>query len=111
MDQTWTTMASDRNRRHGRPRTAPMKAGVEEFPLRVVPDWDVQKKRADTLCRLIDRHLDYEAGARSLRVPEQFAPRDLCPEQRIQLITDAEGVMREFRCGNGSPEECCSPSG
>jgi hypothetical protein len=88
-----------------------MKAGVEEFPLRVVPDWDVQKKRADTLCRLIDRHLDHEAGVRSLRDREQFAPGDLCPEQRIQMITDAEGVMRAFRCDNGSLDECCSPSG
>jgi hypothetical protein len=93
MDPTRTTMASDRNRRHDRPRRAPMKAGVEEFPLRVIPDWDVQKKCADTLCRLIDRHLDYEAGARSLRDREQFAPGDLCPEQRIQVrVIDACSV-------------------
>jgi hypothetical protein len=111
MDDAQTTIAGDRDPLDVRPRTSVVDPGVEEFPLRVVPDWDVQKKRADTLCRLIDRHLDYEAGARSLRVREQFAPGDLCPEQRIQLITDAEGVMRAFRCDSGSPEECCSPSG
>jgi hypothetical protein len=70
---------------------------MKEFPLRVVPDWDVQKKRANTLCRLIDRHLDYEAGARSLRKIERLGPRDLGPGHRVQMVKDAAGVIQQLQ--------------
>ena len=62
--------------------------GVEELPLRVVPDWDEQVRRAEGLCRLIDRHLDYEARGRLLLDLEDFRPQHLCPEQRVQMVSD-----------------------
>lgn len=36
-------------------------SGEEQLPLRVVPDSDEQVRRADGACRLIDRHLHFEA--------------------------------------------------
>lgn len=62
---------------------------VEDLPLRVVPDWDDQVKRATELCRLIDRHLDYEARGRLLLDLDDFRPQHLCPEQRVQMTSDA----------------------
>ena len=53
---------------------------IEELPLRVVPDWDDQVKKADAMTRLIDRHLDYEARGRILRNLRDFRPQHLCPE-------------------------------
>jgi hypothetical protein len=61
---------------------------VEDLPLEVVPDWEDQVRRADALCRLIDRHLDYEARERILRALGDFRPEHLCPEQRVQMVTD-----------------------
>lgn len=65
---------------------------VEELPLRVVPDWDEQAKRAKDLCALIDRHLDYEARGRLLSNLRDFRPQHLCPEQRVQMISDTYGA-------------------
>ena len=67
---------------------------TEELPLKVVPDWDDRVRRADVLCRVIDRHLDYEAAGRSLRDLRDFRPQHLCPEQRVQMITDAYAITR-----------------
>jgi hypothetical protein len=67
---------------------------VQEFPWTVVPDWEEQARAATAACRLIDRHLDYEAHARDLWVLEELPPRVLCPEQRVQLITDLLAVTR-----------------
>ncbi len=67
---------------------------LEELPLRVVPDWDGQVRRADELCRLIDRHLDAEARGRALRDAKDFRPQHLCPEQRVQMVTDAVAAIR-----------------
>lgn len=61
---------------------------IEELPLRVVPDWDDQVKKADAMTRLIDRHLDYEARGRILRNLRDFRPQHLCPEQRVQMVSD-----------------------
>jgi hypothetical protein len=61
---------------------------IDELPLRVVPDWDRQVERADAVCRLIDRHLDYEARGRILRNLNDFRPQHLCPEQRVQMVSD-----------------------
>jgi hypothetical protein len=67
---------------------------IEELPLRVVPDWDEQLKRATETCRLIDRHLDYEARGRLLLDLEDFRPQHLCPEQRVQMVSDCYGGTR-----------------
>lgn len=67
---------------------------TDDFPLRVVPDWDAQVQRAGELCRLIDRHLDFEAGGRLLKTSDDFRPQHLCPEQRVQMLTDLHGAVR-----------------
>ena len=67
---------------------------TEELPLRVVPDWDDQVKRASDLCRLVDRHLDYEARGRLLLDLEDFRPQHLCPEQRVQMVSDLYAASR-----------------
>ncbi len=65
-----------------------LEPGIEELPLRVVPDWDDQVKKAEDMTRLIDRHLDYEARGRILRNLRDFRPQHLCPEQRVQMVSD-----------------------
>ena len=67
---------------------------IEELPLRVVPDWDDQVKRATEAARLIDRHLDYEARGRLLLDLDDFRPQHLCPEQRVQMISDLYAASR-----------------
>jgi len=64
-----------------------------ELPLPVVPDWDVRVQRADRLVRLIDRHLDYEAYGRCLLEAEELTPMALCPEQRVNLLTDLQAIV------------------
>jgi hypothetical protein len=66
----------------------------EEIPLRVAPDWDQQLRRANELCRILDRHLDYEARCRQLPDRREYRPRHLCPEQRVQCLTDARALTR-----------------
>src|SRR5438094_3863932 len=71
--------------------TAPRRTEVEieeDLPLRVAPDWDEQARRANELARVLDRHLDYEAKTRLLLDPADFRPQHLCPEQRVQCLTD-----------------------
>ncbi len=68
---------------------------VEDLPLRVAPDWDVQAERAERLCRLIDRHLDYEARGRILRELRDFRPQHLCPEQRVQMVSDVYAPLHQ----------------
>ena len=65
-----------------------------ELPLRVAPDWDEQVERAGEVCRLIDRHLDYEARGRILRNLNDFRPEHLCPEQRVQMVSDLRAGTR-----------------
>jgi len=67
---------------------------TEDFPLRVAPDWGEQVRRANETCRLIDRHLDYEARGRLLLELEDFRPQHLCPEQRVQMVSDLYPVTR-----------------
>jgi len=64
-----------------------------ELPLPVVPDWDARLQRANRLIRLIDRHLDYEAYGRCLLEAEELTPMALCPEQRVNLLTDAQAMV------------------
>ena len=63
-----------------------------ELPLKVVPDWDEQVRHAVAVCRLIDRHLDDEARSRGLSESRRFSLLDLCPEERVQMITDSYAV-------------------
>jgi hypothetical protein len=65
---------------------------LPEFPLKVVPNWDERVRHAAKVCRLIDRHLVHEARSRGLPTSRRFCPRDLCPEQRVQMITDVYAV-------------------
>jgi hypothetical protein len=63
-----------------------------EFPLPVVPDWDELVKQASLIAKLIDRHLDYEERGRRLLPNERLAPLGLCPEQRVNMVTDVVAV-------------------
>jgi len=76
--------------------TAPL-PGVEpaEFPLRVVPDWEARVQRATRLAGVIDRHLDYEAYGRCLLEAEELTPMALCPEQRVNMLTDVRAMVSE----------------
>ncbi len=69
-------------------------AEVEELPLKVVPDWDEQVKRGNDIAKAIDRHLDYEARGRLLLDLDDFRPQHLCPEQRVQMISDMYAFTR-----------------
>lgn len=60
----------------------------EPLPLIVVPDWDEQLRKAIHLTRLIDRHLDYEEHGRRMLPSERLTPLGLCPEQRVNMLTD-----------------------
>ena len=60
----------------------------EPLPLVVVPDWDEQLRKASHLTRLIDRHLDYEEHGRRMLPNERLTPIGLCPEQRVNMLTD-----------------------
>jgi hypothetical protein len=72
------------------PESAQETVGI---PIPVVPDWDVQLQTATRMAQLIDRHLDYEAYSRSVVEAEQLTPRRLCPEQRVDLVTDIYAVV------------------
>lgn len=63
------------------------------FPLPEVPDWDEQVGKASKVCSLVDRHLDYEARGRLLQDPNDFRPRHLCPEQRVQMVSDLHAAV------------------
>jgi len=66
----------------------------EPLPLTVVPDWDEQVRRSGHLTRLIDRHLDYEERGRRMLPNERLTPIGLCPEQRVNMLTDMLAVSR-----------------
>lgn len=63
-----------------------------ELPLPVVPEWDDLVKQASQTARLIDRHLDYEERGRRLLPNERLMPIGLCPEQRVNMVTDMLAV-------------------
>jgi hypothetical protein len=66
---------------------------LPELPLTVVPDWDEQVRNAAKVCRLIHRHLAHEARSRGLSTSTRLCPCDLCPEQRVQMVTDVHAVV------------------
>jgi hypothetical protein len=63
-----------------------------ELPLPVVPDWDELVKQSSFMAKLIDRHLDYEERGRRLLPNERLTPIGLCPEQRVNMVTDIVAV-------------------
>jgi hypothetical protein len=70
-------------------------AEIEEpLPLTVVPDWDEQLRKASQMTRLIDRHLDYEERGRRMLPNERLTPIGLCPEQRVNMLTDLLATSR-----------------
>jgi len=68
----------------------PLRPAAEpaEYPLPVVPDWDELLKQGSQMAKLIDRHLDYEERGRRLLPNERLTPIGLCPEQRVNMVTD-----------------------
>ncbi len=66
----------------------------EPLPLTVVPDWDEQLRKASSMTRLIDRHLDYEERGRRMLPNERLTPIGLCPEQRVNMLTDLLATTR-----------------
>jgi hypothetical protein len=63
-----------------------------EYPLPVVPNWDELVKHSSQVAKLIDRHLDYEERGRRLLPNERLTPIGLCPEQRVNMVTDIVAV-------------------
>jgi len=58
------------------------------------PDPEVLRKKADQMARLIDLHLDFERQSRIPLSMDELTPRRLCPEQRVDLITDVYATTR-----------------
>jgi hypothetical protein len=84
------TQRADEVRRLNRAATE-----VEEpLPITVVPDWDEQVRKACQTARLIDRHLDYEEKGRRMLPNERLTPIGLCPEQRVNMVTDLVAATR-----------------
>jgi hypothetical protein len=46
------------------------------------------------MTRLIDRHLDYEERGRRMLPNERLTPIGLCPEQRVNMVTDLLATSR-----------------
>ncbi len=65
-------------------------------PERILPEIDreVVEKKANELARLVDVHLDYERQSRIPLSMDELTPRRLCPEQRVDLVTDLYAVSR-----------------
>ncbi|AKM82023.1 TPA: hypothetical protein DD449_02795 [Candidatus Berkelbacteria bacterium] len=60
-----------------------------EIPgLPVVPDWDTLAAKAQEMAKVIDRHLDYE----SIYQGHDLGPNGLCPQQRINMVSDLTAV-------------------
>lgn len=66
----------------------------QPLPLPVAPDWSDRARRAEAMTRLVDRHLDYEERGRRLPAGHRLRPVGLCPDQRVQRVTDLYAVTR-----------------
>ena len=62
---------------------------VDDFPIPIVPDWNEQVARANEMAEVIDRHLWWESMLQKV----ELRPGTLCPEQKVNLVTDITGVM------------------
>jgi len=51
-------------------------------------------RRGSQLARLIDRHLDFEERGRRMLPNERLTPIGMCPEQRVNMLTDAMATVR-----------------
>ena len=63
---------------------------TDELPLPVVPDWDTLVSRAAEMAKVVDRHLDYE----SIYQGHDLNPAGLCPQQRVNLVSDLTAVVQ-----------------
>lgn len=63
---------------------------TDELPLPVVPDWDTLVAKSSEMSKIIDRHLDYE----SIYQGHDLDPSGLCPQQRVNLVSDLTSVVR-----------------
>jgi hypothetical protein len=70
----------------------PREVEEEALPIPVAPDWDERLRQATAMAKLIDQHLDHEERGRRLLPDERLMPIALCPEQRVNMITDARAV-------------------
>jgi len=61
---------------------------TDELPLPVVPDWDTLVAKSNEMAKVIDRHLDYE----SIYQCHDLNPIGLCPQQRVNLVSDLTAV-------------------
>ncbi len=62
---------------------------TDELPLPVVPDWDTLVAKSNEMAKVIDRHLDYE----SIYQGHDLNPAGLCPQQRVNLVSDLTAVV------------------
>lgn len=71
-------------------------AELAPAPEITVPSVDpaVREKQAAEMVKLIDLHLDYERQSRIPLSMDELTPRRLCPEQRVDLVTDLYAVTR-----------------
>jgi hypothetical protein len=62
----------------------------------VIPEIDpeVEQRKGHEMAKLIDLHLDYERQSRIPLSMDELTPRRLCPEQRVDLVTDLYAVSR-----------------
>lgn len=63
---------------------------TDDFPLPVVPDWDTLVSKSAEMAKVIDRHLDYE----SIYQGHELNAIGLCPQQRINLVSDLTSVVQ-----------------
>ena len=63
---------------------------ADELPLPVVPDWDAFVSKSKEMAKVIDRHLDYE----SIYQGHDLNPAGLCPQQRVNLVSDLTAVVQ-----------------
>ncbi len=71
---------------NNRPKRAPNV--LEELSIGVRDDWDAVVADATRIAAIIDRHLDFESKMQG-RV---LRPVALCPNQRVNLISDLSAV-------------------
>lgn len=67
---------------------------VEAPERTTIPEVDplVETKKAAEMAKLVDLHLDYERQSRIPLSMDELTPRRLCPEQRVDLVTDLYAV-------------------
>lgn len=72
------------------PTHYPSTEKVEELPIPVSSDWDEQVDKANAVAATIDKHLDYERKHQG----KGLTPIRLCPEQRVNMVSDAIAAAR-----------------